>query len=77
MHIILGGTVAVQGPYGLGHPALQYYRKMVCWAVALSRDASKKDFATQLGATNYVDGSQEDKVFQLRPKSTKEKSVHS
>ena len=28
--------------------------------VALSRDASKKDFATKLGATDYVDGSKED-----------------
>jgi D-arabinose 1-dehydrogenase-like Zn-dependent alcohol dehydrogenase len=59
-NIIGGGTVAIQGLGGLGHLALQYSRKMGYRTVALSRDASKKDFATQLGATDYVDGSQGD-----------------
>jgi len=66
MHIIPGGVVAVQGLGGLGHLALQYSSKMGYRTVALSRDASKKDFATQLGATNYVDGGQEDTAEALQ-----------
>jgi D-arabinose 1-dehydrogenase-like Zn-dependent alcohol dehydrogenase len=34
--------------------------------VALSRDASKKDFATKLGATDYVDGSEGDTAEALQ-----------
>lgn len=60
MDILSGGIVAVQGLGGLGHLALQYSRKMGFRTVALSRDASKKEFATKLGATDYVDGSQGD-----------------
>jgi D-arabinose 1-dehydrogenase-like Zn-dependent alcohol dehydrogenase len=60
MEILQGGVVAVQGLGGLGHLALQYSRKMGYRTVALSRDASKKDFATKLGATDYVDGSHGD-----------------
>jgi D-arabinose 1-dehydrogenase-like Zn-dependent alcohol dehydrogenase len=59
-NILPGGTVAIQGLGGLGHLALQYSRKMGYRTVALSRDSSKKDFATKLGATDYLDGSQGD-----------------
>ena len=34
---------------------MQYARKMGFRTVALSRGTSKKDFAMQLGATDYVD----------------------
>ena len=60
MNIPAGGTVAIQGLGGLGHLALQYSRKMGYRTVALSRDATKKDFATKLGATDYLDGTQGD-----------------
>lgn len=66
MHIVPGGTVAIQGLGGLGHLALQYSNKMGYRTVALSRDASKKDFATKLGATDYVDGSKEDTAEALQ-----------
>ena len=58
MHITTGDTVAVQGLGGLGHLAVQYARKMGYRTVALSRGAAKKDFAMQLGATDYVDTDQ-------------------
>lgn len=59
MNIIPGDTIAVQGLGGLGHLAIQYARKMGYRTVALSRGADKKDFAMQLGATDYVDTSAE------------------
>lgn len=39
----------------IGHLAVQYSRKMGFRTVALSRGTSKKDFATKLGATDYID----------------------
>ncbi|KAF4305772.1 putative alcohol dehydrogenase [Botryosphaeria dothidea] len=66
MKITSGGTVAIQGLGGLGHLAVQYARKMGFRTVALSRDASKKDFATKLGATDYVDGSKENTAEALQ-----------
>jgi D-arabinose 1-dehydrogenase-like Zn-dependent alcohol dehydrogenase len=66
MNIIAGGTVAIQGLGGLGHLALQYSRKMGYRTVALSRDDSKKDFATKLGATDYLDGSKGDAGEELQ-----------
>lgn len=60
MNIEAGGVIAVQGLGGLGHLALQYSRKLGYRTVALSSSASKKDFAKDLGATDYVDGSKED-----------------
>jgi len=59
MHIQQGDTVAIQGLGGLGHLALQYARKMGYRTVALSSSADKKDFAFQLGATDYIDTSKE------------------
>lgn len=60
MNIVPGGIVAVQGLGGLGHLALQYSRKMGYRTVALSRDGSKKEFATQLGAHDYLDATEGD-----------------
>jgi D-arabinose 1-dehydrogenase-like Zn-dependent alcohol dehydrogenase len=66
MNIEQGGVVAVQGLGGLGHLAVQYARKMGYRTVALSTSAAKKDFAMELGATDYVDGSKEDTVEALQ-----------
>ncbi|KAF2865451.1 alcohol dehydrogenase [Massariosphaeria phaeospora] len=66
MNIIPGDTVAIQGLGGLGHLAVQYARKMGYRTVALSSSSSKKDFATQLGATDYVDTSKEDAAEALQ-----------
>ncbi|CAO2651916.1 Nn.00g001990.m01.CDS01 [Neocucurbitaria sp. VM-36] len=59
MGITAGDTVAVQGLGGLGHLAIQYARKMGYRTVALSTSSNKKDFAAQLGATDYIDTSKE------------------
>ncbi|KAF1945973.1 alcohol dehydrogenase [Clathrospora elynae] len=59
MNITPGDTIAIQGLGGLGHLALQYSRKMGYRTVALSTSSSKKDFAFQLGATDYIDTSSE------------------
>jgi len=66
MNIPQGGTVAIQGLGGLGHLAVQYARKMGYRTVALSSNDSKKKFAFDLGATDYVDGSKEDTAEALR-----------
>ncbi|OCL11056.1 alcohol dehydrogenase [Glonium stellatum] len=66
MNITPGDVVAVQGLGGLGHLAIQYARKMGYRTVALSSSNSKRDFAMQLGATDYVDNSKEDSVEALQ-----------
>jgi len=65
-NITPGDVVAVQGLGGLGHLAVQYARRMGFRVVALSSGASKRDFAHQLGAHDYVDASKEDAVKQLK-----------
>ena len=59
-HIIPGDVVGVQGLGGLGHLALQYADKMGYKVVAISSSASKEEFARDLGAHGYIDGSKED-----------------
>tara|TARA_R110002003_G_scaffold235_6_gene17000 strand:+ start:9534 stop:9935 length:402 start_codon:yes stop_codon:yes gene_type:complete len=59
MNIVPGDIVAIQGLGGLGHLAVQYARKLGYRTVALSTSSNKKDFATQLGATDYIDTSKE------------------
>jgi D-arabinose 1-dehydrogenase-like Zn-dependent alcohol dehydrogenase len=59
MNIVPGDIVAIQGLGGLGHLAVQYARKLGYRTVALSTSSNKKDFATQLGATDYIDTSNE------------------
>lgn len=59
-HISPGETVAVQGLGGLGHLAIQYASKMGYRTVALSSSGVKEEFARDLGATDYIDGSKED-----------------
>jgi D-arabinose 1-dehydrogenase-like Zn-dependent alcohol dehydrogenase len=59
-HIIPGDIVGVQGLGGLGHLALQYANKMGYKVVAISSSAGKEQFARDLGAHEYIDGSKED-----------------
>ncbi|KAF2000812.1 alcohol dehydrogenase [Amniculicola lignicola CBS 123094] len=66
MNIVPGDTVAIQGLGGLGHLAIQYARKLGYRTVALSSSASKKDFAFELGATDYIDTSKEDAAEALQ-----------
>jgi len=66
MGITPGDTVAVQGLGGLGHLAIQYARRMGYRTVALSSSGAKRDFAAQLGATDYIDSSKEDTVEALQ-----------
>lgn len=64
--VLPGETVAVQGLGGLGHLALQFASKMGYRTIAISSSAAKKDFAMQLGAHDYIDGSQGDVGQQLQ-----------
>jgi D-arabinose 1-dehydrogenase-like Zn-dependent alcohol dehydrogenase len=66
MNITPGDTVAIQGLGGLGHLAVQYARKLGYRTVALSTSADKKDFAMELGATDYIDTSKEDAAEALQ-----------
>ena len=66
MNITPGDVVAIQGLGGLGHLAVQYARKMGYRTVALSTSSAKKDFAAQLGATDYIDTSKEDPAEALQ-----------
>ncbi|KAK8065006.1 hypothetical protein PG997_011753 [Apiospora hydei] len=66
LHVEQGGLVAVQGIGGLGHLAIQYASKMGYRVVAISSGASKREFATQLGAHAYIDSSAGDAVEQLQ-----------
>lgn len=62
MNIMPGSVVAVQGLGGLGHLAIQFAAKMGLRVVALSSSPGKEDFARELGATDYVDGSKQNPV---------------
>jgi D-arabinose 1-dehydrogenase-like Zn-dependent alcohol dehydrogenase len=66
MNITPGDVVAIQGLGGLGHLAVQYARRLGFRTVALSTSSSKKDFAMELGATDYVDTSKEDAAEALQ-----------
>lgn len=46
--------------------AIQYARKMGFRTVALSRGTEKKDFATKLGATDYIDTQNSDVAAELQ-----------
>ncbi|KAI4109306.1 MAG: hypothetical protein LQ339_001806 [Xanthoria mediterranea] len=65
-HITPGETVAVQGLGGLGHLAIQYASKMGYRVVALSSSGAKEQFAKDLGASEYIDGSKEDHAEALQ-----------
>ncbi len=61
-----GETVAIQGLGGLGHLAIQYASKMGYRVVALSSSSAKEQFAKDLGASEYIDGSKEDQAEALQ-----------
>lgn len=65
LHITAGEIVAVQGLGGLGHLAVQYADKMGYKVVALSHGEKKRDFATKLGAHEYIDTSKDDAAKKL------------
>ncbi|KAL9040130.1 MAG: hypothetical protein Q9180_002102 [Flavoplaca navasiana] len=65
-HIPTGELVAVQGLGGLGHLAIQYASKMGYRVVALSSSGAKEQFAKDLGANHYIDGSKEDQAEALQ-----------
>ncbi|PVI05169.1 alcohol dehydrogenase [Periconia macrospinosa] len=66
MGIVPGDIVAIQGLGGLGHLALQYSRKMGYRTVAISSSDSKREFAKELGANDYIDTSKEDAAEALQ-----------
>lgn len=66
MKVNPGETVGIQGLGGLGHLAVQYASKMGYRVVALSSGASKEQFAKDLGASDYVDGSNTNQAEFLR-----------
>ena len=56
-----GGSIcAIQGLGGLGHLGLQYAAKAGYKTVALSSSGAKEEFACDLGAHEYIDGSKID-----------------
>ena len=65
-NITPGDIVAVQGLGGLGHLALQFTSKMGFRTVAISSSDSKRKFAKDLGAHDYIDTSQGDVGEQLQ-----------
>lgn len=66
MNITAGDVVAIQGIGGLGHLAIQYARKMGFRTVALSTSDSKREFAKELGANDYINTSNEDAAEALQ-----------
>ncbi|KAI8189186.1 hypothetical protein K4K49_009477 [Colletotrichum sp. SAR 10_70] len=61
-----GSLVVIQGLGGLGHLGVQYANKMGYKVAVLSSGSSKKEFATKLGAHEYIDTSAEDPVKRLQ-----------
>ncbi|KAK2778798.1 putative alcohol dehydrogenase [Colletotrichum kahawae] len=61
-----GSLVVIQGLGGLGHLGVQYANKMGYKVAVLSSGSSKKEFASKLGAHEYIDTSVEDAVKRLQ-----------
>ena len=57
---------AIQGLGGLGHLGLQYASKAGYKTVALSSSGAKEQFARDLGAHEYIDGSKVDQAEALQ-----------
>lgn len=66
MHVEQGNLVAVQGLGGLGHLAVLYAKALGYKVVAVSSGSSKRDFALQLGAHEYIDSGKEDAAAKLK-----------
>ncbi len=63
-----GDLVAIQGIGGLGHLAVQFASKMGFHALALQRGKEKEALARQLGATEYIDSTEQDPAETLLKK---------
>jgi D-arabinose 1-dehydrogenase-like Zn-dependent alcohol dehydrogenase len=61
-----GDLVAILGIGGLGHLAVQYANKMGFKTVAIARGTDKAEFATKLGAHQYIDSEAKDAVQKLQ-----------
>ena len=61
-----GDLVAILGIGGLGHLGVQYAAKMGFRTVAIARGRDKEALARQLGATEYVDSSEQDVAKELK-----------
>lgn len=61
-----GDVVAIHGIGGLGHLGVQYAKAMGFRTVAIARGADKAQFASQLGASQYVDSEREDAAAALQ-----------
>src|SRR5215467_3089244 len=57
-----GKRVGIVGIGGLGHMAIQFASKMGAETIAVSRGTGKKQFCEELGATGFIDSS-DDKVM--------------
>ncbi|EHK26388.1 uncharacterized protein TRIVIDRAFT_36028 [Trichoderma virens Gv29-8] len=66
MNVEQGSIVAIQGVGGLGHLAVQYASKMGYKTVVLSSGASKRAFAFDLGAHDFIDTAVENPVDKLK-----------
>jgi D-arabinose 1-dehydrogenase-like Zn-dependent alcohol dehydrogenase len=66
MNIEQGNIVAIQGIGGLGHLAVQYASRMGYRTVVISSGDAKKQFASELGAHDYIDTGKEDAVKRLQ-----------
>lgn len=64
-NIMTGEIVAIQGLGGLGHLAVQFANKMGYKVIALSNGDKKRDFATKLGAHEYIDTTKNDPCEKL------------
>lgn len=61
-----GDVVAVQGIGGLGHLAIQYAVKMGFLTVAIGRGKDKESLARELGASHYIDATEENAADALQ-----------
>lgn len=57
---LAGKRVGIVGIGGLGHMAIQFASKMGAETFAVSRGTDKKQFCEELGATGFIDSSDED-----------------
>jgi uncharacterized zinc-type alcohol dehydrogenase-like protein len=55
-----GKRVGIVGIGGLGHMAIQFASKMGAETIAISRGTGKKPFCEELGATGFIDSSNEE-----------------
>lgn len=57
-----GKRVGIVGIGGLGHMAIQFAARMGAETIAISRGTGKKQFCEELGATGFIDSSDEEEM---------------